>query len=166
MSRCVAVCVHPLEHTVTPYSCSLSHAHAHTHTHTHAHTHIHTYAHEQKLREKYGFDEYLILTQIVKRGVCDTNSTNSVEDADETDKKIGAAQGGWKDSEGGGVTWVKAEEEAFLKCSHADFEFELSIAPDGNGVIFGKVSFFSYFFNSLSFSLSQLCTRVYLLSLH
>ena len=84
----------------------------------------------KKLREKYGFDHYLLVTQAQKN--------KQAEGGAEDVPTAGAARAGGDETQGS-VTWLKVEEEAFARCAAAQFDFDLPARPDGAGEVVGKV---------------------------
>ncbi len=83
----------------------------------------------KKLREKYKFDSYLLLTRALRKAA----RTEEDEDA----LAAGAAGAGAGNSEGA-VSWLKVEEEAFARCAAAEFEFDLASQPAELGAQVGK----------------------------
>ena len=93
----------------------------------------------KKLREKYGFDYYLLVTLAQKW-----------KEADEVQDTQTFRTG--KNHAEDLVTWLKVEEEAFARCAVAHFEFDLpsprqphvpdadaDADADANGEVVGKV---------------------------
>eukprot|EP00961_Rhodomonas_salina_P266960 3607279-Rhodomonas_salina.1 len=68
----------------------------------------------EKVKNKYSFDSYLVLTK----------ATRAV---------------GRESGSGDAVTWLKAEDEAFFICARAGFEFEISQPHREGGEVVGKV---------------------------
>ena len=88
------------------------------------------------LRNKYAFDTYLVLTQLLREGAQDGGG-----------KKKGKGKGAPGSQGGGGnsgapvkgpVTWMKAEDECWSDHAFAAFEFPLSREPEEGFHFFGK----------------------------
>lgn len=90
---------------------------------------------EQKLKEKFAFDNYLILTQLLRDGTTPEAVTGKKKTKKEGGE--GAERGGAMGSNGA-VTWLKAEDECYSNQAHAAFEFAMTKEPEEGFHFFGK----------------------------
>ena len=94
----------------------------------------HTTIYWQKLKGKYEFDNYLILTQLLRDGT----TPEVLTDGKKKKKKHSDGAGGGGPANGT-VTWLKAEDECFSNQAHAAFEFAIAKEPQEGFHFFGKV---------------------------
>ena len=109
-------------------------------------------------KESYMFDDLLILTEVTRKASEDQLLRSSLPAAaaaaaaalararvQENGTGDASVAEGVRDdycasrAEALSCSWLKAEDEAFVQCAHAEFEFELSKAPADGLVFLGKV---------------------------
>ena len=95
---------------------------------------------DSSLRNKYAFDTYLVLTQLLREGAQDGGPEGGGKKKGKG-KGAPGSQGGGGMSEApvkGAVTWMKAEDECWSDHAFAAFEFPLSREPEEGFHFFGK----------------------------
>ena len=100
---------------------------------------LHHRCFEQKNKGKSRFDNFVLLTQLLREGSADGVSTKKKKKGKgEGVERRGGEGSGALGGGGGSVTWLKAEDECFSNHAQAAFEFELSKEPEEGFHYFGK----------------------------